>query len=178
MQRSWRCGNSLCYQVMKLLIIVGRYQGLKIGINSSLNHNYWGNRCGSLGDKFGEYIEDSVSVNTGNKQWFIFSWSDGNCSALPLSSFSRQHIYKIEWQPGQQGYLYWSVIFVFAEIFVVNFAIGILTINCCLVLKEIACTTKQEDWYPWLEDDDFSQLQHYFWSLGTDVFDTECCSFA
>ncbi len=26
---------------------------------------------------------------------------------LPLSAFTGQHIYKIEWQPGPDGYLYW-----------------------------------------------------------------------
>lgn len=41
-----------------------RYQGLKVGANSTMNHNYWGNLCGKPNNATTHYIEDSVSVDT------------------------------------------------------------------------------------------------------------------
>eukprot|EP01038_Epipyxis_sp_PR26KG_P013556 gene13556-18192_t len=71
------------------------YNDIKMGEQSDYNYGFWGQECGPEKDytvgKIQKYMQDAISVN----------------SFLNESHFDSQHIYKLEWQPGINGYLYW-----------------------------------------------------------------------
>jgi hypothetical protein len=60
-----------------------------------------------------KYMEDAISVNTGIAQFVILGWGRMRVIAcfvhldIEDSHFERHHNYKLEWQPGKDGYLYW-----------------------------------------------------------------------
>ncbi|KAJ1426235.1 beta-glucan synthesis-associated protein-domain-containing protein [Ochromonadaceae sp. CCMP2298] len=70
------------------------YRGLHTGNNSYLNSYFWGQEAGPQydpsKDRIRKYFHDSVSVNTDITK--------------PYDAF---HAYRLEWQPGPGGYLYW-----------------------------------------------------------------------
>ena len=63
---------------------------------SRLNSAYWGGACGEpgVGDVSNEYMEDCLSLIT-------------NLNSSYWASF---HKYRIEWQPGEDGYLEWLIL--------------------------------------------------------------------
>ncbi len=71
------------------------------------NSGYWGQECGPEKDPTPErrykYMEDAISVNTG----ILISQSILNSSELEDTRFQSHHLYRIEWQPGPDGYLDW-----------------------------------------------------------------------
>ncbi len=71
------------------------YKDLKIGATGQYNYGFWGQECGPETDntprKVHKYWEDAISVNTN----------------LNASHFESHHVYRLEWQPGKDGYLYW-----------------------------------------------------------------------
>ena len=70
------------------------YEGLREGAGD-LNEGFWGQMCGPEKDPTREqrykYQQDAISINT----------------PLEETHFKQQHIYRLEWQPGDEGYLDW-----------------------------------------------------------------------
>jgi hypothetical protein len=64
------------------------YGNIYVSNKSSLNYAFYGEPAGPEGKS---YMEDSVSANTG----------------LEDTNFLEPHIYRLEWQPGSDGYLHW-----------------------------------------------------------------------
>ena len=64
------------------------YENLHLSSSSSLNSAFYGEAAGSPGQS---YMEDSISANT----------------ILDNKYFMEPHIYRLEWQPGPNGYLHW-----------------------------------------------------------------------
>ena len=62
---------------------------------STFNEGFWGAKCGPVADETTQqqykYMEDAISVNT----------------KLSNSHFMSHHLYQIEWQPGDDGYINW-----------------------------------------------------------------------
>jgi hypothetical protein len=72
------------------------YEDLVIGhFNGQYNYEFWGQECGpevdNTNDKIHKYMEDAISINTN----------------LNSTHFDDFHVYRIEWQPGIDGFLYW-----------------------------------------------------------------------
>ena len=65
-----------------------------------MNSAYWGGACGEpgVGDATTEYMEDCLSL----------------ISTIDQTFWEGQHKYRLEWQPGENGYIEW---FVFIAIF-------------------------------------------------------------
>ena len=70
------------------------YDGLRCG-DGEFNWGFWGQMCGPEKDDTQEHIykyqQDALSMNT----------------KLSKTHFEQQHIFRVEWQPGNQGYLDW-----------------------------------------------------------------------
>ena len=68
---------------------------VRIGAHGEYNEGFWGQECGPVVDDSPErvhkYMEDAISANT---------W-------LNASHFDSHHTYRLEWQPGAEGYLQW-----------------------------------------------------------------------
>lgn len=66
------------------------YSDLHLSRTTELNYAFYGAPAGKIGKS---YMEDAISANT------------------PLSNthFLESHIYRLEWQPGPDGYLHWFV---------------------------------------------------------------------
>lgn len=73
------------------------YDGIRIGEGGEYNYGFWGAPVGPAIDKTKDqiykYQEDAISVNT----------------FLEETHFDRHHTYRLEWQPGPQGYLDWYI---------------------------------------------------------------------
>jgi len=71
------------------------YDGIRMSDAGEFNYGFWGQECGpeidETKEKIHKYMEDAISVNTN----------------LRDEHFQSQHIYRLEWQPGAQGYLEW-----------------------------------------------------------------------
>lgn len=71
------------------------YDGLRIGDNDNSEYNwgFWGQECGpdKIKDPRYKYMQDALSLNT----------------LLNDTHFTYNHRYRIEWQPGNGGYLEW-----------------------------------------------------------------------
>eukprot|EP01039_Chlorochromonas_danica_P004434 gene4434-4858_t len=69
------------------------YKDLFVGERSALNFAFWGQECGptTTMSQSLKYMEDSLSANT----------------YLEDTHYNEIHNYKLEWQPGEKGYLMW-----------------------------------------------------------------------
>ena len=72
------------------------YENLKVpNPNSSYNYGFWGQECGpeydSSWEQIHKYMEDAISINTN----------------LAATHFESHHVYRLEWEPGIDGYLEW-----------------------------------------------------------------------
>lgn len=72
------------------------YSGLEVpNPKSSYNYGFWGQECGPEYDPTWEqihkYMEDAISLNTD----------------LEATHFESHHVYRLEWEPGVDGYLEW-----------------------------------------------------------------------
>eukprot|EP00600_Ochromonadales_sp_CCMP1393_P003710 CAMPEP_0174993998 /NCGR_PEP_ID=MMETSP0004_2-20121128/23383_1 /TAXON_ID=420556 /ORGANISM="Ochromonas sp., Strain CCMP1393" /LENGTH=562 /DNA_ID=CAMNT_0016248169 /DNA_START=58 /DNA_END=1746 /DNA_ORIENTATION=- len=73
------------------------YKDITMNESAAFNYGFWGQECGPEVDpsvgKIRKYMEDAISVNMN----------------LRPTHFESQHVYRVEWQPGRGGYLYWYV---------------------------------------------------------------------
>ena len=74
------------------------YDGITMGDGGEFNYNFWGAEAGGreydpgVGN-FHMYMEDAMSVNT----------------YLEDTHFEEHHVYRLEWQPGTDGFLSWYI---------------------------------------------------------------------
>jgi hypothetical protein len=71
------------------------YNDLRIGDGGEYNYGFWGQECGPEKDytpeRIHKYMQDAISINT----------------YLNETHFDSHHKYRLEWQPGPDGYLDW-----------------------------------------------------------------------
>ena len=102
--------------------MIGRYDDVTIGKNGKFNSGFWGQECGPEHDytpqRWHKYMEDAISVNTGQRllhptcRKLVFVISPPPLSLfgqadLKATHFKKHHKYTLEWQPGAGGYLNW-----------------------------------------------------------------------